>query len=153
MFEMRPYHNNRKNHMTSYNPFREMDEFERSFFADPFGFFGHDHLATFRTDILDNGNEYVLKADLPGFDKEDIHLDINNDILTIHAERRTEQEEKDDKNNFVRCERSWGSYSRQFDLSGVKADDIHAKYENGVLTLTMPKKEQKPDTSRHLKID
>lgn len=153
MFEMRPYHNNRRNQMAVSNPFRELDEFERSFFTNPFGFFGGDTLAAFKTDILDNGKEYVLEADLPGFDKKDIHLDINNDVLTIHAERNAEREEKNDQNNYVRCERSWGSYSRQFDLSGVDAENMHAKYENGVLTLTMPKKEPKPDTSRHLEID
>ena len=49
MFEMRPYHNNRRNHMAVSNPFRELDEFERSFFTNPFGFFGGDTLAAFRT--------------------------------------------------------------------------------------------------------
>ena len=153
MYEMRPYHNNRRNHMASYNPFRELDNLERSFFANPFGFFGGDALASFKTDIKDNGKEYVLEADLPGFDKKDIHLDIDNDVLTIHAQRNFEREERNDQDNYVHCERSWGSYSRQFDLSGVDADNMHAKYENGVLTLTMPKKDPKPDSSRHLEID
>ncbi|MGN0479122.1 MAG: Hsp20/alpha crystallin family protein [Hominenteromicrobium sp.] len=153
MFEMRPYHNNRRNNMAAYNPFREMDAIERSFFGDPFGFFGSSALEAFKTDIVDNGKEYVLEADLPGFDKKDIHLDIKDDVLTIHAERKAEREETNEQNNYVRCERSWGSYSRQFDLSGIDADSIRAKYENGVLTLTMPKKEQYVDTSRHLEIE
>ena len=129
MFDMRPYRNNndRRNNLSAYNPFREMDAFERNFFNDPFGsWFDHSALASFKTDIKDNGDSYTLEADLPGFDKKDIHLDVNGDTLTIHAERKAEQEEKDDKNNYVRCERSFGSYSRQFDLSSVDADHMKA---------------------------
>ena len=132
MFDMRPYRNNndRRNNLSAYNPFREMDAFERNFFNDPFGsWFDHSALASFKTDIKDNGDSYTLEADLPGFDKKDIHLDVNGDTLTIHAERKAEQEEKDDKNNYVRCERSFGSYSRQFDLSGVDADHMKATYD------------------------
>ena len=130
MFDMRPYRNNndRRNNLSAYNPFREMDAFERNFFNDPFGsWFDHSALASFKTDIKDNGDSYTLEADLPGFDKKDIHLDVNGDTLTIHAERKAEQEEKDDKNNYVRCERSFGSYSRQFDLSSVDADHLKCR--------------------------
>ena len=149
MFELRPYaHKN----TGLYNPFHEMDELERSFFGNPFGFFGNDSLAEFKTDIKDNGDSYTLEADLPGFDKKDIHLDVNGDTLTIHAERKAEQEEKDDKNNYVRCERSFGSYSRQFDLSSVDADHMKATYDNGVLKLEMPKKAL-PDSARHIEIE
>ena len=139
MFDMRPYRNNndRRNNLSAYNPFREMDAFERNFFNDPF---------------KDNGDSYTLEADLPGFDKKDIHLDVNGDTLTIHAERKAEQEEKDDKNNYVRCERSFGSYSRQFDLSSVDADHMKATYDNGVLKLEMPKKAL-PDSARHIEIE
>ena len=156
MFDMRPYRNNndRRNNLSAYNPFREMDAFERNFFNDPFGsWFDHSALASFKTDIKDNGDSYTLEADLPGFDKKDIHLDINGDMLTVSAERHSEHEEKDKKNKYVRCERSYGSYSRSFDLSGVKADEIKAKYENGVLKLTMPKKENTLPEARHLEIE
>lgn len=155
MFGMRPYRNNndRRNNLSAYNPFREMDAFERNFFNDPFGsWFDHSALASFKTDIKDNGDSYTLEADLPGFDKKDIHLDVNGDTLTIHAERKAEQEEKDDKNNYVRCERSFGSYSRQFDLSSVDADHMKATYDNGVLKLEMPKKAL-PDNARHIEIE
>ena len=155
MFDMRPYRNNndRRNNLSAYNPFREMDAFERNFFNDPFGsWFDHSALASFKTDIKDNGDSYTLEADLPGFDKKDIHLDVNGDTLTIHAERKAEQEEKDDKNNYVRCERSFGSYSRQFDLSSVDADHVKATYDNGVLKLEMPKKAL-PDSARHIEIE
>ncbi len=150
MFEMRPY--NRRNHIANYNPFREIDEFEKNFFND-FPTFTDGALTEFRTDIADNGDSYLLEADLPGFDKNDIKIDINGDCLTIKAERHSEHEEKDKKGKYLRCERLYGSYSRQFDVSGVETDKIKAKYDNGVLSLTMPKKaDQTPDT-KHLEIE
>ena len=150
MFEMKPYA--RKN-AALYNPFRDMDEMERRFFGNPFGFFEDDRLAEFKTDVKDEGDHYTLEADLPGFDKKDIHLDVNGDVLTVHAERHSEHEEKDKKGKYVRCERSYGSYSRSFDLSDVNSDDIKCKYDNGVLTLTLPKKEPQSPSSRRLEIE
>ena len=96
MFEMRPY---AKRNNSLYNPFRDMDEFEKKFFSSPFGFFDTNVLDEFKTDIKDEGDRYELEADLPGFDKKDIHLDINGDMLTVSAERHSEHEEKDKKNN------------------------------------------------------
>lgn len=150
MFELRPY--SRKNN-SLYNPFREMDELENRLFSNPFGFFDAASLDEFKTDIKDEGDHYELEADLPGFEKKDIKLDINGDVLTVNAERHSEHEEKDKKGKYVRCERSYGSYSRQFDLSGVDAEKITAKYENGVLKLTMPKKTETLPKSHHLEIE
>jgi HSP20 family protein len=127
-----------------YDPFRMMD----AFFAEPFGrVFGENRLADFRTDIRDEGDSYLLEADLPGFDKKDIRLDLNGDILTIHAERHTEEK------NYLRCERSYGSYSRSFDISQVDAEGIKAKYKDGVLRLTLPKKQETLPASRQLEIE
>ena len=109
--------------------------------------------AQFRTDITDEGDFYKLEADLPGFNKEDIHLDINGDMLTLSAERHSESEDKDKHGKYLRCERSYGSYSRSFDLSDVKAEEIKAKYNNGVLTLTLPKKAQETPASKRLQIE
>ena len=150
MFEMRPY---AKRNNSLYNPFRDMDEFEKKFFSSPFGFFDTNMLDEFKTDIKDEGDRYELEADLPGFDKKDIHLDVNGDTLTIHAERKAEQEEKDDKNNYVRCERSFGSYSRSFDVSGIDCANIKAAYKDGVLTLTLPKQKKEEPTGRRLEIE
>jgi HSP20 family protein len=145
---------NRKNDhaLTNYNPFHEMEEWDKNFFTNPFAFFGGG-LAEFKTDLKDEGEAYLLEADLPGFAKEDIHLDLNDNMLTISAERRVEQEEKDDQGKYIRRERSYGSYTRQFDVSEIKSDDIKAKYENGVLTLRMPKKDQSQLPTRRLEIE
>ena len=148
MFELTRRNNNHP--VNAYNPFREMEEMERNLFGS---FFGNNDLAEFKSDLTDEGDHYLLESDLPGFDKNDIHLDIDNDILTVSAERHSQLEEKDKKDKVIRMERSYGSYSRSFDVSGVKTDEIKAKYENGVLKLTLPKKDKaKPDT-KHLEIE
>ena len=135
MFELRPYRNN--NHMTTYDPFRDMEALERAFFGNR-DFLGD--VGTFKTDIQDKGDSFLLEADLPGFKKEDIHVDVDGDTMTIRAERHSEHEDQDKKGNYVRCERSYGSYQRAFDVSGIDTDKIGAQYADGVLKLTMPKK-------------
>ena len=135
----------RKNHnVSNFNPFHDFDELERAFFSD-------NALGEFKTDIQDKGDHYLLEADLPGMKKVDIAIDIDGDNLTIKAERRNEHEEKD--KSYVRCERSYGSYARSFDISGIKAEGIKASYNDGVLSLTLPKKEVEVSGSRRLAIE
>ena len=155
MFDMRPYRNNndRRNNLSAYNPFREMDAFERNFFNDPFGsWFDHSALASFKTDIKDNGDSYTLEADLPGFKKDDIKIDLENDRLTISAERKDEHEEKG-KNGYIRRERSYGSFSRSFDVSGIDTSAISASYTDGVLTLNLPKRPELVPENRKITIE
>ena len=86
---------------------------------------------------------------MPGFKKEDIHLDLQNDWLTIEAKRYSDWEDEEKKQGYVRCERSFGRYHRCVDVSGVETADITASYENGVLTVDLPKKKvQKPESRR-----
>lgn len=145
--------NRRNNNVpASWNPFREMDRWERSFFGMPVGFFG-DNFAEFKTDIKDEGDAYLLEADLPGFAKEDITLDLNDHFLTVKAQRHFDRESKDEEGKYICCERSYGSYSRSFDVSGIDIDAIKAKYDNGVLTLHMPKKTPELPHSRRLEIE
>ena len=100
--------------------------------------------------MTDEGDHYLLEADLPGFEKKDITLDIQNDTLIVRAERKSKVEEKD---KVIRMERSYGSYTRSFDISGVDADKIKAKYVDGVLRLTLPKLEQRMPEGRRLEIE
>lgn len=137
-----PY--SRKNHSV-YNPFQDFDDLEKAFFSDR-------SLGELKTDIKDLGESYALEADLPGFKKEDIHVDVKDNTLSITAERHSEFEQKEKKNSYLRCERSFGSYSRQFDLSSVDVDHMKATYDNGVLKLEMPKKAL-PDSARHIEIE
>lgn len=130
MFGMMPFE--RRNQLSHYNPFRELENWERSFFGDM--------TADFNTDIKDQGDHFELEADLPGVKKEDIAVDIDGNCLTVSARRNSETEEKDDNSNYVRRERSYGSFSRSFDISNIKSEEITGSYENGVLKLTLPKK-------------
>ncbi len=110
-----------------------------------------------KTDIVENGNNYELKADLPGFAKEDINVDLKDHVLTISASHKANKEEKDQKSGRVlRQERSTANYQRSFRVDeDVKPEDISAKYENGVLTLALPKKEAvetKADDTKRIEI-
>ena len=143
MVELTPYA--RGNHsFAAYDPFKEMEDFEKHFFGR--------QLPAFKTDIRETENSYFLDAELPGFSKEDIHAEVRNGYLTIHAEHKSENEEKDEKNNYIRRERSYGSFSRSFDLEGIKSDEITASYKDGVLSLTLPKEETKQTEGRRLEI-
>ncbi len=134
-----------RRNLSAFDPFRELDELERAFFGSPEERKG----AQFSTDIRDNGDSFLLEADLPGVKKDDIKLDLSDNILTITAERHSEYEEKDKKGNYVRCERSFGSYQRSFDTTGIDVDKIDAEFTDGVLKITMPKlAEQKPEPKR-----
>ncbi len=133
-----------------FNPWREMEAFERAFFGAPFG---TTALSQFRTDVTDEGDHYLLEADLPGFEKKDITLDIRDDTLTVRAERKSRVEEKDKKDKVIRMERTYGAYERHFDISGVDADKIKAKYVDGVLRLTLPKQEKRLPEGRRLEIE
>ena len=150
MFELRPFER-RNNRMATYDPFREMENLERAFFGDR-GFFSGSALGEFRTDIQDKGDSYLLSSDLPGFKKDDIHIDLDGDTMTISAERHSEHEEQDKSGSFMRCERSYGSYQRSFDISGIDADKMTAQYSDGVLKLTMPKKEATVSNAKRLEI-
>ena len=145
MFELIPFDRHMRS-MANYDPFRALDEIERGFFG------GDSMVSAFRTDVTDTGEAYKLEAELPGFSKDDIKLDVENDCLTISAERKVDEDKKDEKNNFVKRERYYGSYSRSFDVSGINIDGIEASYTDGVLTLTMPKKAAEVPASRRLEI-
>ena len=147
MFELIPFA--KRNSGYGYNPFREMDNLEKAFFGPYYG----DRLAAFRTDVQETDDAYILETDLPGFKKEDIDIQIKEDMLTIKAERHAAHENKEEKNNYVRVERSCGSYSRSFEISGVDTDAITAKYEDGVLTLTLPKKAPEAPAVKKLTIE
>ena len=123
------------------------DDFERSFFSN-----GRSQLPAFRTDIQDKGDHYLLEADLPGFQKEDIDLHVQDGVLTITAKHHETRENKDESGKYVCRERRTGSYARSFDVSGIREDGIGASYENGVLKLTLPKQGEQAPVSRKIAI-
>ena len=143
MFELTPFARNTQ-FLGSYDPFKAMEEFEKSFF-------GHQ-VPAFKTDIRETENAYVLDAELPGFSKEDIYAEVRNGYLTIYAKQTTDNEKKDEKNNYLRRERSFGTFSRSFNLDGINSDEICATYKDGILTVTLPKATKKAEEGRRLDI-
>ena len=95
-------------------------------------------------DIYETENELVLKADLPDINENDLDIRVENNMLTIRGERKFEQKVKED--NYLRIERTYGSFSRSFGLPNtVNTEGIKAEYKNGVLAVEMPKRaESKP---------
>jgi HSP20 family protein len=92
-------------------------------------------------DIFENEHELIVKADLPDAKPEELDIRVENNILTIRGERKFEK--KVDEKNYLRVERSYGSFARSFSLSNtVNSEAIKADYKDGVLTLTVPKREE-----------
>lgn len=114
------------------------------FFNAPF--FTRNEPNMMKTDIKEHDAGYELTVDLPGIKKEDIKAELNDGYLTITAENNSSKEEKDEKGKYIRRERYTGSYSRSFYVGdGLTEQDIKAKFENGTLTLAIPKKEVLPE--------
>lgn len=92
-------------------------------------------------DIIEKENDFNIKVELPGVDKKDVKITVQNDVLTIQGEKKQECEKKDE--DYYRVERCYGSFQRSFTLpSSVASDKIDASYENGILTLSIPKLEE-----------
>ena len=104
--------------------------------------YGHRAKNVMSTDVKEVENGYELEMDLPGFKKDEIKASVENGYLTISAARGLDEDEKDKKSGkYIRRERYAGSTSRSFYVgNGVKNEDVHAKFENGVLRLSVPKK-------------
>lgn len=138
--------------------FDEMD----NFFND--GFFGtcrapraaqqfESTSGLMRTDVIEKDHEYQLEAELPGFNKEDIKIDLKDDTLTISASHSENKDEKDESGKYIRRERRSSSYQRSFHVEGLKPEDIIAQYRNGVLTVSLPKKEEIPQKEEPIRIE
>lgn len=123
------------------------DDFERSFFP-----VDRSQMPAFRTDIKDEGDHFLLEADLPGFKKEDIDLHLQDGVLTITANHSETVENKEEGGKYVCRERRVGSFTRSFNVSGIQEDAISASYENGVLKLTLPKEGEPEPQSRKIAI-
>lgn len=130
------------------NMFDTFDNFARDFFRS-----SNTYLPAFRTDIREVNDKYVLEAELPGFNKEDISLDVKDGILTITAEHKESSDQKDEKGTYLRRERRYGSFSRSFDITGIDEAGITAAYNNGVLELNLPKAQPVVPEARRIAIE
>jgi HSP20 family protein len=132
-----------------YDPFRDLrslqDEVNRLFSTNLSRAFGDEGIARGawmpNVDIYENKDQIVLEAELPGMNREDFDLSIENNIITLRGERRFEK--KDDGDNYHRVERAYGTFTRSFTLpQTVSAEGATAEYKNGVLRVTLPKREE-----------
>ena len=96
-----------------------------------------------KTDVKDTENGYEVDIDLPGFKKEDININYENGYLTISTSKGLDKDEKDEQGHYIRQERYVGNMSRSFYLGDIPKEDIKAKYEGGVLRLSVPKADMK----------
>ena len=97
-----------------------------------------------KTDVRDTGDTYELDIDLPGFKKDEITAELKDGYLTVSAAKGTDNDEKNKDGKYIRKERYVGSMTRSFYVGeGLHQDDIHAKYEDGILKLSIPKKAPK----------
>ena len=98
------------------------------------------------TDVEENEKGYMITMDIPGVHKEDVHAELKDGYLTVEATSHSNNDEKDEKGNYIRRERYYGTANRSFYVgSSIKHEDIHAKYENGILHVTFPKEETKKE--------
>ena len=100
-----------------------------------------------RTDIIETEDGFIMEAELPGFEKDEISIDIDGTSLTIKAAHA-----KNDERGYIRRERFTNAYQRTFDISGIDTDSIGAEYKNGILVLTLPRKKVSVPPVRKLEI-
>ena len=129
--------------------------FEKHFFGERNPLYGKHAKNIMKTDVKETDNSYELDIDLPGFKKEDINVQLDNGYLTIAASKSLEKEDEHEKSHYIRQERYSGSMSRSFYVGNdVKQEEIHAKYEDGILKIAVPKKAAKAiESNKYIQIE
>ncbi|MBI3480977.1 MAG: Hsp20/alpha crystallin family protein [Nitrosomonadales bacterium] len=133
------------NELARFDPFFNLDDVSNKFMMRPLLRGDTDFEPQIKLDLKEANGNYLVKADIPGVSKDDIHVTIDGNRVSISAELKREKESKDGE-RVIRSERSYGMASRSFNLADeVDPGKVQAKYKNGVLELTLPKK---PGSSR-----
>lgn len=123
------------------------DDFSRPM-RRPFGF-GDNQVSVMKTDVKEKDDSFELDIDLPGYRKEDVTAHLKDGYLTISAETKSSDDEKDEKGKYIRRERYYGSCSRSFYVGdAVTQEDIKARFDNGILKVSVPKKEKTPEVEK-----
>jgi HSP20 family protein len=103
-----------------------------------------------KADIKETDKEFIIEAEMPGLKKKDINLKLDDNTITISVEKNEEKSEE--KDNYVRKERSYGSYSRSFYIENIRTDDINAEYKDGILKVNLPKAEEVKEEAKKIEI-
>ena len=126
--------------------FDNMFPFDEKFFTekkDPL--YGKNASRLMKTDVRETEKTYELDIDLPGFKKDEIQMELKDGVLTVSAAKGLDKDEEDKKGNYIRKERYAGNMSRSFYVGKhVTVEDVHPKYESGILSFSVPKAEAKP---------
>ncbi len=125
-------------------------------FKDPIFQTGFTHCdgSLMKTDIREKDDQYILDVELPGYAKDDVHAELKDGYLTISAERKEDKEDKDENGNYLKKERFVGTCKRSFYVGDqMQQEDIHASFEDGILTLEMPKEApEKEEETKYIPI-
>lgn len=140
------------------SPFMEMEKLFEDFWRRPFSLLGWPEMRVAErfeispsVDIYEEGNELVLKADLPGITKDEVEINVTDNVLTLTGEKK--REEKVERENYFRYERSHGSFCRRFHLpDGIDTEKIKAHYKEGVLEVRLPKTEEAKQKTKKISI-
>ncbi len=129
--------------------------FEREFFGRRNPLYGKNASRIMKTDVRETDNGYELDVDLPGFKKEDVKVKLDNGYLTIYAAKGLDKDEKDKEGKYIRQERYAGNCSRSFYVGeNVTQDQIHGKFEDGILKLSIPKADlKKVEENKYIAIE
>ena len=133
-----------------------MTDFEKAMFPMKNPLYGKNASRVMKTDIKENEGSYELDIDLPGFKKDEITAELKDGYLTVSAAKGLDKDEEDKKGHYIRQERYSGAMSRTFYVGeDVKQEDIKAKFENGILSLSVPKpvEQKKVETSKRIAIE
>lgn len=130
----------------------DFDLFE-DMFSDPF--FERKESRLMKTDIKEKGNNYIIEVDLPGYEKENLEIEIENGYLKVTAKTSKNIDDSDEEAKYIHKERFYGECSRSFYVGdSVKEDDVKASFKNGILSLCIPKEEQKKlEEKKKIQID
>lgn len=145
MFNLIPY--SRKNSgVTRKDDWFGMDRFFDDFFKDPFFAKVSSMTTPIKADVKETEKEYIVEAELPGVNKEDIIIDLRDDVLTLGVDVKQEKEEENE--GYIYKERQRGSYRRSFNVYNINNEEVKASYKDGILVVTLPKSEEEKRTRK-----
>jgi len=144
---------NEKNYLVG-SDFDLTDHFFDDFF-EPFGMqVNHKNRQVMKTDVCEEGDHYELQIDVPSIKKENIKISLENGYLTVSAVENSEKEDNNKQKKYIRRERYCGNYSRSFYVGdNIKEEDIKAKLDQGVLTLSIPKETETVSNKKYIEIE
>ena len=125
------------------------NSFDKDFFSGRDPLYGKHARNLMKTDIKETDTQYILDIDLPGFKKDELNIELNNGYLTVSAAKGLDKDEQDKDGRYIRRERYSGQVARSFYVGDLKPEDIGAKYEDGILKLSVPKtvRRELPETT------